>query len=103
MTMTMTFFFYVKMRLSGSGLSGNKARKLYALNKIPEESFPKLVASHGGLQVSPRFYPAGLTHFLSVFLLSKNFTLKFSNFLKPGRFTGIFTKQVKKYDVKQFE
>lgn len=48
----MTIFFDVKMRLSGSGLSGNKARKLYAFNKIPEESFPKLVASHGGLQVS---------------------------------------------------
>ncbi|CAM9789549.1 unnamed protein product [Laminaria digitata] len=39
-----------KMRLAGSGLSGNKARKLYALNKIPTESFPKLVASHGGAQ-----------------------------------------------------
>eukprot|EP00904_Undaria_pinnatifida_P012503 jgi/Undpi1/8383/HiC_scaffold_25.g10851.m1 len=39
-----------KMRLAGSGLSGNKARKLYALNKIPMESFPKLLASHGGAQ-----------------------------------------------------
>ncbi|CBJ33324.1 Similar to 1-Aminocyclopropane-1-Carboxylate Deaminase [Ectocarpus siliculosus] len=30
-----------KMRLAESGLSGNKARKLYALNKTPASSFPE--------------------------------------------------------------
>lgn len=39
------------MRLADSGLSGNKARKLYALNRTPVDSFPKIVASHGGPQV----------------------------------------------------
>ncbi|CAN0216993.1 unnamed protein product, partial [Ectocarpus sp. 13 AM-2016] len=39
-----------KMRLAESGLSGNKARKLYALNKTPAASFPEVVASHGGPQ-----------------------------------------------------
>ncbi|CAM9700092.1 unnamed protein product [Scytosiphon promiscuus] len=39
-----------KMRLAESGLSGNKARKLYALNKTPARDFPKIVASHGGPQ-----------------------------------------------------
>lgn len=39
------------MRLADSGLSGNKARKLYSLNRMPVDSFPKIVASHGGPQV----------------------------------------------------
>jgi len=33
-----------------SGISGNKARKLFWLNELPEEKFPKLVVSHGGHQ-----------------------------------------------------
>ena len=40
-----------QMRLAESGLSGNKARKLYALNRTPADSFPRVVASHGGPQV----------------------------------------------------
>lgn len=39
------------MRLAESGLSGNKARKLYELNRTPPDSFPEIVASHGGPQV----------------------------------------------------
>lgn len=47
-------FFATQMRLAESGLSGNKARKLYALNRTPADSFPKIVASHGGPQVRER-------------------------------------------------
>lgn len=43
---------HTQMRLAESGLSGNKARKLYALNKTPASSFPEVVASHGGPQAS---------------------------------------------------
>lgn len=40
-----------QMRLAGSRVSGNKARKMYALNKVPADRFPELVVSHGGHQV----------------------------------------------------
>ena len=38
------------LRLPDSNISGNKARKLYALNGIPAHSFPKLIISYGGSQ-----------------------------------------------------
>eukprot|EP00466_Bigelowiella_natans_P016339 jgi/Bigna1/145573/aug1.100_g20281 len=37
-------------RLEGSGLSGNKARKLFAVHNIPSQDFPKRMCSHGGAQ-----------------------------------------------------
>eukprot|EP00953_Heterococcus_sp_UTEX-ZZ885_P018975 10601-Heterococcus_DN1.PRE.3 len=39
-----------KMRLAESGICGNKARKLYAMNAIPAADFPELTVSHGGSQ-----------------------------------------------------
>mmetsp|Transcript_12904 Transcript_12904/g.20558 ORF Transcript_12904/g.20558 Transcript_12904/m.20558 type:complete len:427 (+) Transcript_12904:35-1315(+) len=33
-----------------SGISGNKARKLFWLNQLPKQEFPKVVVSHGGHQ-----------------------------------------------------
>ena len=45
---------YVKrddlLRLENSNVSGNKARKMFALNQIPAEAFPKHVVSYGGSQ-----------------------------------------------------
>uniref|UniRef100_A0A7S0GYQ1 Tryptophan synthase beta chain-like PALP domain-containing protein n=1 Tax=Amorphochlora amoebiformis TaxID=1561963 RepID=A0A7S0GYQ1_9EUKA len=45
---------YVKrddlLRLPGSGISGNKARKLASLDAIPASEFPSIMASHGGIQ-----------------------------------------------------
>lgn len=38
------------IRLEGSGISGNKARKFYALNQIPAEIFPNTLVSYGGPQ-----------------------------------------------------
>lgn len=38
------------LRLDGSNISGNKARKLFALNKLPAEEFPDCVVSYGGPQ-----------------------------------------------------
>lgn len=38
------------LRLEGSTVSGNKARKLFALNQIPAADFPKCVVSYGGSQ-----------------------------------------------------
>lgn len=45
---------YVKrddlLRLPDSNVSGNKARKLFALNSIPSSRFPEVVVSYGGPQ-----------------------------------------------------
>ena len=38
------------LRLERSNVSGNKARKMLALNQIPAEDFPKCVVSYGGSQ-----------------------------------------------------
>lgn len=38
------------IRLEGSNVSGNKARKMYALNQVPPEDFPDCVVSYGGPQ-----------------------------------------------------
>ena len=38
------------LRLQGSNVSGNKARKLFALNAIPVDDFPDCVVSYGGPQ-----------------------------------------------------
>jgi hypothetical protein len=38
------------LRLEGSNVSGNKARKMFALNQIPADDFPKCVVSYGGSQ-----------------------------------------------------
>lgn len=38
------------LRLPGSQISGNKARKMYSLNQIPADKFPSCVVSYGGPQ-----------------------------------------------------
>lgn len=39
------------LRLEGSNVSGNKARKMFALNQIPaDDDFPKCIVSYGGVQ-----------------------------------------------------
>ena len=38
------------LRLERSNVSGNKARKMLALNQIPADDFPKCVVSYGGSQ-----------------------------------------------------
>jgi len=38
------------LRLPDSGVSGNKARKMLALNYLPIEDFPDVVVSYGGVQ-----------------------------------------------------
>lgn len=38
------------LKLPQSGISGNKARKLWALDQVPAESFPTCVVSYGGPQ-----------------------------------------------------
>jgi len=38
------------LRLEGSNVSGNKARKMFALNQIPAKDFPKCIVSYGGCQ-----------------------------------------------------
>lgn len=39
-----------QLRLKGSQISGNKARKMYALNQIPPDEFPSCIVSYGGPQ-----------------------------------------------------
>ncbi|VEU36304.1 unnamed protein product [Pseudo-nitzschia multistriata] len=39
-----------QLRLAGSGISGNKARKMWTLNEIPAEEFPSCLVSYGGPQ-----------------------------------------------------
>jgi hypothetical protein len=38
------------LRLENSNVSGNKARKMFALNQIPANEFPKCIISYGGSQ-----------------------------------------------------
>jgi hypothetical protein len=38
------------LRLENSNVSGNKARKMFALNQIPVNEFPKCIVSYGGSQ-----------------------------------------------------
>ncbi len=39
-----------QLRLVGSGISGNKARKMWTLNEIPSHKFPSCLVSYGGPQ-----------------------------------------------------
>lgn len=50
------------LRLELSGVSGNKARKLYALNAIPPSNFPACVVSYGGPQSNAMLALAAVVH-----------------------------------------
>jgi 1-aminocyclopropane-1-carboxylate deaminase/D-cysteine desulfhydrase-like pyridoxal-dependent ACC family enzyme len=57
---------YVKrddlLRLLGSGVSGNKARKMYALNELLPRNFPACVVSYGGPQSNAMLALAAIVH-----------------------------------------
>ena len=62
---------YVKrddlLRLPGSHISGNKARKFLALNSvIPEKDLPSCIVSHGGPQSNSMLALAALCHSKSI-------------------------------------
>jgi 1-aminocyclopropane-1-carboxylate deaminase/D-cysteine desulfhydrase-like pyridoxal-dependent ACC family enzyme len=50
------------VRLPGSGVSGNKARKMYALNELPPRDFPACVVSYGGPQSNAMLALAAIVH-----------------------------------------
>jgi len=50
------------LRLPGSGVSGNKARKLYSLNEMPSKDFPNCVVSYGGPQSNAMVALAAIVH-----------------------------------------
>jgi len=60
---------YVKhddqLKLSGSGISGNKARKMWTLNEIPAEKFPPCLVSYGGPQSNSMLALAAIANFKS--------------------------------------
>ena len=59
-------YVYVKrddlLRLEGSHVSGNKARKMLALNQIPANDFPDCVVSYGGSQSNAMVSIAAIVH-----------------------------------------
>ena len=50
------------VQLNGSGVSGNKARKMLALNQIPATDFPECIASYGGPQSNAMLAIAAIVH-----------------------------------------
>jgi len=58
--------FWVKrddlLSLPGTNLSGNKARKLFALHSMPQERLPKSLASYGGAQSNAMVALAMVAH-----------------------------------------
>lgn len=53
------------LRLAGSQLSGNKARKMLALNSFKPEEFPECVVSYGGPQSNAMVALAAVVRFMS--------------------------------------
>jgi 1-aminocyclopropane-1-carboxylate deaminase len=51
------------LRLYGSQISGNKARKMLAMNEIPIQDFPKIVVSYGGPQSNSMLALAAIVNF----------------------------------------
>ena len=66
---------YVKhddqLRLSGSGISGNKARKMWTLNEIPAKAFPACLVSYGGPQSNSMLALAAVANFKNRELLGQ--------------------------------
>ena len=50
------------LRLKGSNVSGNKARKMYGLNHLPAQDFPDCVVSYGGPQSNAMVALAAIVH-----------------------------------------
>jgi hypothetical protein len=51
------------LRLSGSGISGNKARKMWTLNEVSVSDFPKCLVSYGGPQSNSMLALAAITNY----------------------------------------
>ena len=75
--------FYLKrddlLRLPHSNISGNKARKMYALNSLPLNLFPKVTVSYGGPQSNAMLALSAIVH-------SKNMQIRdqFNNMKKDS-------------------
>lgn len=52
-----------QLRLPASRISGNKARKMLALNNLPSHKFPRSVVSYGGPQSNAMLALAAVVHF----------------------------------------
>jgi 1-aminocyclopropane-1-carboxylate deaminase/D-cysteine desulfhydrase-like pyridoxal-dependent ACC family enzyme len=52
-----------QLRLPGSQISGNKARKMWSLNALPYDNFPDVVVSYGGPQSNAMLALAAVVHF----------------------------------------
>jgi hypothetical protein len=52
-----------QLRLSGSGISGNKARKMWTLNEVSVSDFPKCLVSYGGPQSNSMLALAAITNY----------------------------------------
>lgn len=59
------------LRLQDSNVSGNKARKLFALNQIPATDFPACVVSYGGSQSNAMLALAAIVLSKNTILLSQ--------------------------------
>ena len=62
------------LRLHGSQISGNKARKMLAMNEIPIADFPKTVVSYGGPQSNSMLALAAIVNYKNreLYSFSKN-------------------------------
>lgn len=52
-----------QLRLSGSQISGNKARKMLSINNLHSKDFPQCVVSYGGPQSNAMLAIAAVVHF----------------------------------------
>jgi len=50
------------LRLPNSSVSGNKARKMLALNQLPIQQFPQVIVSYGGAQSNAMLALAAIVH-----------------------------------------
>eukprot|EP00536_Pseudo-nitzschia_multiseries_P002445 jgi/Psemu1/251633/estExt_Genewise1Plus.C_330038 len=87
-----------QLRLMGSGISGNKARKMWTLNEIPAEEFPTCLVSYGGPQSNSMLALAAVTNSKNRELVSQ--TVSLSNTELPIRFV-YFAKKLPRFLRKQ--
>jgi len=64
-----------QLRLMGSGISGNKARKMWTLNEIPAPEFPRCLVSYGGPQSNSMLALAAVTNSKNRELVSEQMSL----------------------------
>ena len=77
-----------QLRLPGSQISGNKARKMLALNQVPSKDFPRVVVSYGGPQSNAMLALAAIVHFQNQTRTNQQ--------LPPSRFV-YYTKNLPKF------